>query len=235
MKIQVWSDYVCPFCYIGKRQLEEALKKSGYEQQVEVEYKSYLLDPSTPVDADEPIYGPLAAKYGTTIDKVKEMTQGVAARAEEVGLHYDFDIMKTANTKNAHRLAKWAATQGKGEEMNERLLKAHFLDGLAIGRVDVLAALAEEVGLNAEEAKEMLATDDYKEEMYADIEIARQLDVRGVPFFVVDNKYGIAGAQPQQLFDETIEKAAKEAGLQKKINIVGGKGAICEDGICDID
>ncbi|WP_042477036.1 DsbA family oxidoreductase [Bacillus ndiopicus] len=235
MIIQVWSDYVCPFCYIGKKQLEKALEVSGYTEQIEVQYKSFLLDPTTPVDSEESIYGPLAAKYNMSIEQTKAMTQNVAERAKEVGLQYDFDRMKTANTIKAHRLAKWAEEQGKGAEMNERLLQAHFLDGLAIGRADVLVALAEEVGLNGEQAKEMLAGDEYKEEMYSDIEIARQLGVRGVPFFVIDNKYGISGAQPQHLFEETVEKAAIEAGLQRKLNMVGGKGALCEDGICDIE
>ncbi|MEC1178002.1 DsbA family oxidoreductase [Metasolibacillus meyeri] len=235
MIIQVWSDYVCPFCYIGKKQLELAIEHSGYEGQIEVQYKSFLLDPSTPVDTEESIYGPLAAKYNMSIEKAKEMTQNVAARAKEVDLHYDFDRMKTANTIKAHRLAKWAEAQGKGAEINERLLQAHFLDGLAIGRIDVLVTLAEEVGLNGKEAKEMLEGDEYKEEMYSDIEIARQLDVRGVPFFVIDNKYGISGAQPQHLFEQTVEKAAVEAGLQRKLNMVGEQGSLCEDGVCDIE
>ncbi|MCT6926006.1 MAG: DsbA family oxidoreductase [Metasolibacillus sp.] len=235
MIIQVWSDYVCPFCYIGKKQLEQALETSGYAEQIEVQYKSFLLDPSTPVDTEESIYGPLAAKYNMSIEQTKAMTQNVAERAKEVGLHYDFDRMKTANTIKAHRLAKWAEEQGKGAEMNERLLQAHFLEGLAIGRMDVLITLAEEVGLNGEAAKEMLTSDEYKEEMYSDIEIARQLGVRGVPFFVIDNKYGISGAQPQHLFEETVAKAAEEAGLQRKLNIVGEQGALCEDGVCDIE
>lgn len=235
MIIQVWSDYVCPFCYIGKKQLEQALEVSGYGEQIEVQYKSYLLDQTTPVDAEESIYGPLAAKYNMSIEQTKAMTQNVVERAKEVGLNYDFDRMKTANTIKAHRLAKWAEEQGKGAEMNERLLQAHFLDGLAIGRTDVLVALAEEVGLSGEQAKGMLAGDEYKEEMYSDIEIARQLGVRGVPFFVIDNKYGISGAQPQHLFEQTVEKAAVEAGLQRKLNIVGGQGALCEDGVCDIE
>ncbi len=118
MKVEVWSDYVCPFCYIGKRQLEKALKDTGYEGQIEVEYKSFLLDPTTPIDADESVYSSLAKKFGVSVDEAKNMTKNVANRAKEVGLEYDFDIMKTANTVAAHRLAKWADTKGKGSEMS---------------------------------------------------------------------------------------------------------------------
>lgn len=234
MKIQVWSDYVCPFCYIGKKQLEKAIQDSGYVGQIDVEFKSFLLDPNTPVDMEDSIYNGLAKKYNMSLQEAKAMTQNVALRAKEVGLDYNFDDMKTANTIAAHRLTKWAEDNGKGAEMNERLLKAYFLEGQAIGRMDVLQALAQEVGLEGQAVEELLATDKYTAEVQQDIAVAQQLGVRGVPFFVVDNKYGISGAQPQQLFEQTIEKAAAEAGLKRKLNMVGDGGATCTDGVCDL-
>lgn len=216
MKVEVWSDYVCPFCYIGKRQLEKAIKDTGYEGQIEVEYKSFLLDPTTPIDADEPVISSLAKKYRMSEDEAKNMTNNVAIRAKEVGLNYDFDKMKTANTVAAHRLAKWAETKEKGHEMSERLLQAYFLEGEAIGKAEVLLKLVEEIGLDTEEAKGILNGNQFEDDVEKDIYTAQQLGVRGVPFFVFDNKYGISGAQPQGLFEQTIEKAASEAGLNPK-------------------
>ena len=215
MKIEVWSDYVCPFCYIGKKQLEIALDELGYGDKVEVEYKSYLLDPSTPVDTNSSVYEELQRKYQISLDEVKKMTENVSTRAKEVGLDYNFDDMKSANTVKAHRLAKWAETEGKGKEFTERVLKAYFLEGQAIGQTDVLLALVKEVGLSVEQAQQVIETDDFIVEVQQDISTAQNLGVRGVPFFVIDNKYGISGAQPQEVFEQTIEKAAQELGLQK--------------------
>ena len=215
MKIEVWSDYVCPFCYIGKKQLEISIDELGYGDKVEVEYKSYLLDPSTPVDTNSSVYEELQRKYQISLDEVKKMTANVATRAKEVGLDYNFDDMKSANTVKAHRLAKWAETEGKGKEFTERVLKAYFLEGQAIGQTDVLLALVKEVGLSVEQAQQVIEADDFIVEVQQDISTAQNLGVRGVPFFVIDNKYGISGAQPQEVFEQTIEKAAQELGLQK--------------------
>lgn len=234
MKIEVWSDYVCPFCYIGKRQLEEAIKNSGYEGQIDVEFKSFLLDPTTPIDTEESIYTSLARKYNMSEQEAKNMTTNVASRAKEVGLEYNFDDMKTANTTAAHRLAKLAAAQGKAEIYNERLMKAYFLEGEAIGRHDVLKRLAKEAELNMEAVEHVLESNQYEEAIEQDIYEAQQIGVRGVPFFVFNNKYGVSGAQPQLVFEQTIEQAASEAGLKKRINMIGQNGAICSDGQCEV-
>ena len=234
MKIEVWSDYVCPFCYIGKRQLEKAIKNSGYEGQINVEFKSFLLDPTTPIDTEESIYTSLARKYNMSEQEAKNMTTNVESRAKEVGLDYNFDDMKTANTTAAHRLAKLAATQGKAEIYNERLMKAYFLEGEAIGRHDVLKRLAKEVELNMEAVQHVLESNQYEEAIEQDIYEAQQIGVRGVPFFVFNNKYGMSGAQPQPLFEQTIEQAASEAGLKKKIEVIGQDAAICSDGQCEV-
>lgn len=233
MKIEVWSDYVCPFCYIGKRELERAIKTLGLEGKIEVKLKSFLLDPTTPEDSEESIYETLAKKYRTTEQEVKKMTQNVVNRAKEVGLDYDFDNMKNANTFASHRLVKWAEKNNKGEELSERLFQAYFLEGKHIGKKSILLELVEKVGLNKSEAEQILNSSSFKEEVEQDINKAMELGVRGVPFFVIDNKYGISGAQPQQVFKETLEKIAKEAGLIGKITMVG-EGQICTDESCDI-
>ncbi|MGN7477866.1 DsbA family oxidoreductase [Solibacillus silvestris] len=234
MKIEVWSDYVCPFCYIGKKQLEIALEQLGYGDGIEVEYKSYLLDPSTPVDTSSSVYEDLQQKYQISLEEVKKMTANVAARAKEVGLEYNFDNMKSANTVKAHRLAKWAETEGKGKEFTERVLKAYFLEGEAIGQTDVLLSLAKEVNLPAEKAQQIIDGNEFMGEVEQDIAVAQKLGVRGVPFFVIDNKYGISGAQPQEVFEQTIEKAAQEIGLRKPLKMQGSSGAACTDDSCEI-
>lgn len=234
MKIEVWSDYVCPFCYIGKRQLEQAIAASGYAGQIEVQFKSYLLDPTTPVNTESSVYEELQRKYNMSEQEVKGMTANVVARAKEVGLTYNFDTMKSANTVAAHRLTKWAEEKGKGPEFTERLLKAYFLEGAAIGKADVLVALAKEVGLDEQEALQVFHSTNYAAEVEQDIKEAQQLGVRGVPFFVLDNKYGISGAQPQEVFEQTIDKAASEAGLRKKLQMQGNAGLSCTDDSCDI-
>ena len=234
MKIEVWSDYVCPFCYIGKKQLEKAIKNSGYDGQIAVEFKSFLLDPTTPIDTEESIYTSLARKYNMSEQEVENMTKNVASRAKEVGLDYNFDDMKTANTTAAHRLAKLAAEQGKAEIYNERLMKAYFLEGEAIGRYDVLKRLAKEVELDMEAVQRVLESNQYEEAIEQDIYEAQQIGVRGVPFFVFNNKYGLSGAQSQPLFEQTIEQAASEFGLKKQIKVIAQDVAICSDGQCEV-
>lgn len=233
MKIEVWSDYVCPFCYIGKRQLEKAIKDSGYDGQIEVEYKSFLLDPTTPVDTKETVYSSLAKKYNVSEEQAKNMTMSVAERAKEVGLQYNFDIMKDANTYAAHRLAKWANNKGKGGEFSERVLQAYFLEGKKIGDYDELLELVGELGLNREEAKDVLVSNQFADAVERDIYEAQNLGVRGVPFFVIDQKYGISGAQPQELFEQTIVTAASEAGLKPKLKMIAEGSDICSDGECN--
>lgn len=235
MKIEIWSDYVCPFCYIGKRQLEKALQDTGFSEQTEVIFKSYQLDPNTPAISDESMYEALAKKFGSSIEAAKAQTVGVAGRAKEVGLDYDFDHMKPANTFKSHRLAKYAEAEGKAAEITERLLRAHFVEAKQIGSTEVLVELAVEVGLNRERVLDVLNSDKYASEVLADIQEASQLGVRGVPFFVLNRKYAISGAQPQELFEETIRKVAAEEGIQPTLKMVGAEGTgICEDGQCEL-
>lgn len=235
IEVEIWSDYVCPFCYIGKRQLEQAIAATGLTGKVDVKLKAYELDPTTPKDSMEPVHTVLARKYGTTPEKAKEMSQGVAARAAEVGLQYDVDGMLNQNTLDAHRLVKYAETVQKDGEFAERLMKAYFTEGQAIGQYDVLVKLALEVGLNLDDVRAVLAdTKMFNTDIEQDKAIAQQLQVRGVPFFVINKKYGIAGAQPQEVFNDTLREVAKEEGITPGLIQKGGNVDVCSDDGCSI-
>lgn len=213
MKIEVWSDFVCPFCYIGKRRLEEALEQAGFEGKAEVEFKAFELDPHSPKTSDKSMYEVLAEKYGSTVEAAKGMTAQVVEQAKSVGLDYNFDAMKPANTLDAHRLVKWASAQGKAAEANELLLHSYFIEGKEIGENDVLLDLIETLGLSREEANKVLTSDAYLTEVQADITRAGQIGVRGVPFFVLNDKYAISGAQPLEAFVSALNKVGEEEGI----------------------
>lgn len=235
MKIQVWSDFVCPFCYIGKRELENALKSTGFSDQIEVEFKSYQLDPTTPSDSDETVYSSLSRKHGMTEEQAKAQSMGIKQRAATVGLNYDFDNMSTANTFKAHRLAKYANTVGKEKELTERFLKGYFEEGKKIGQDSVLIELAAEVGITEAEVKSVLADEQFATDVLSDIELARQYGVQSVPFFVIDNKYAISGAQPEEVFEGAVKKAAEEAGIRPALKMMGTTDTgVCKDGSCEI-
>ncbi|WP_413527664.1 DsbA family protein [Marinilactibacillus psychrotolerans] len=233
MRIEVWSDYVCPFCYIGKRELEQAIRETGLAGKVSVEFKAYELDPTTSIEDDSPVKESLMKKKGMSESQVEGMFESVADRAKSVGLNYDFSKMKNANTKKAHRLAKFAESQGKGSDIDEALLSAHFTDNLALNDDEVLLSIAESVGLSQEEAQAVLSSDQYADEVAQDIEEARAIGVQGVPFFVLERKYAISGAQPQALFQETLQKVADEMGIKPGLQVLGDSDdGLCEDGSC---
>lgn len=223
MKIEIWSDYVCPFCYIGKRTLEQALKRSGYESQADISFKAYQLDPNTPVDSKVSTYESLAKKMGQTIEQAKEMTKGVAEHARTVGLEYNFEGMMEANTLAAHRLVKWAESLGKDAELTEQLLHAYFIEAKNVGNLEVLLGVAEKVGLSKEDAETTLASDRFTAEVQADIEEARQIGVQGVPFFVINRKYAISGAQPVEAFVDALIQIGEEEGIRPALKPLGRK------------
>lgn len=236
MKIEVWSDFVCPFCYIGKRRLEHALNKFPHRNQVEVVYKSFELDPYSETNYDELIHESLAKKYGVSEEEAKRMNESVIAQAKTVGLNYNFDSMTPTNTFRAHRLAKFAEKQGKLAEMTERLLQAHFLESKRIDEVDVLASLAEEVGLLRNEAIEVVSGDLFAELVREDEREAQTIGVRGVPFFVINQKYAISGAQPEQVFMNALEKVWEEENQKSPLQTLATdeSGANCSADGCEI-
>jgi len=232
MKIEIWSDVVCPFCYIGKRKLEKALDKFPLKDQVEIEWKSFQLNPEEKTNPSINTLEHLAQSKGWSMDQTKEITSNVVEMAKEHGLEFDFEKAKVANTKNAHRLIDFAKKQGKGGEMKERLLKAYFSDGENVDDPNTLIKLGAEIGLNESEIKSMLASNQFDDAVDQDIYESRLIGVRGVPFFVLDRKFGISGAQPDEVFEETLEKAWSE--FAKNNPVLEIKTA--ENGeSCDID
>lgn len=236
MKVEIWSDVMCPFCYIGKRHYETALKQFPDAEHIEVEWKSFQLDP-TLVKSGKPIstYEYLASRKGVTIDVAREMTSGVATAARTAGLNINFDKAIIANTRDAHRMIHFAQSQGKGNEIEERLFEAHFIEGLDVSSIDVLAELAKGIGLDKKKALNVLTSDAYLDEVNDDIRAAQQIGVRGVPFFVFDRKYAVSGAQPASAFLQTLEKSFAEwrekNPLPKFTEL--GNGASCSADGCD--
>ena len=210
MKIEVWSDFVCPFCYIGKRHLEKALEQFPHRDEVTVEFKSYQLDSEVEYDPETNFYDTFSKLKGMPLDQVKEMNEQVRQIAAQVGLTYHFDTMKYANTFDAHRVAQFAEEQGKGKEITERFLHAYFTESELLSDHETLIKLANEVGLEKEVVKEVLEQNKYSQEVQNDIELARQIGVQGVPFFVFDQKYAVSGAQPIETFQQALEQTWKE-------------------------
>ena len=210
MKIEVWSDFMCPFCYIGKRRLEIALNKFEYKDEVELIFKSFELDPTFKKKVDENIHELIAKKYGISVEQAKTSNDQIVAQAKDIGLNYNFDDLIPTNTFDAHRLSHYAKTEGKMNELSERILKAYFIDGLNISDHGVLASLASEVGLDSDKSLEILKSDQYGSEVRKDEERAAQLRISGVPYFVFNNKYAVSGAQPPELFLDVLKKVKKE-------------------------
>jgi predicted DsbA family dithiol-disulfide isomerase len=232
MKVDIWSDVVCPFCYIGKRRLEEALAGFAHGDDVEVVWHSFQLDPSAPAIAEGRTVDKLAAKYGMTLEQAVAAQESLAATAATVGLEFNWQETKSGNTFDAHRLIHFAATQGRADDMKERLLRAFFTEGEQIGDRDVLVRLACEVGLDKDAVLTMLADGRHGDDVQADIAQAQAYGIRGVPFFVIDGKYGISGAQPTTVFAQALDQAWAEAHPLQMVHTDGG-GA-CEGDGCAI-
>ncbi|WP_110113125.1 DsbA family oxidoreductase [Bacillus sp. CGMCC 1.16541] len=234
MKIEIWSDYACPFCYIGKRRLEEALSQFPHKEDVEVVFKAFELDPNAPRDTDLTIHELLAKKYGTSVEEAKKMSESVGAQATSVGLDFKFDTVVPTNTLDAHRLAKFSETKGKEKETTERLLRAYFTESKHIGDRETLADLAVEAGLNRNEVLDLLNSDAFTEEVRVDESEAQAIGVQGVPFFVVNRKYAISGAQPADVFAGALQKVWEEEKAESVLQPLGEQGTTCTDEQCDI-
>ena len=236
MKIEVWSDYVCPFCYIGKRRLELALDQFPYKDQVEVEFKSFELDPNSPKNIGQNIHEVLAQKYGMSVEKAKEANQGVGQQAATVGLTFNFDEMKPTNTFDAHRLAKYAKTQGKEAVLSEKLLHAYFTESKHIGEFETLADIAESAGLERQEVLNILNDKNkFAIDVRQDESLAQQYGVRGVPYFVINQKYAISGAQPSETFMGALQKVWEEESPRPVLQDLSTEDDVsCADGNCVI-
>ncbi|NEM06803.1 DsbA family protein [Geodermatophilus normandii] len=211
MRIEVWSDVVCPWCYIGKRRLETALERFPHRDQAEVVWRSFQLDPSVPEGETHPTLPALAAEYGRPVEDMRAMMRHVEETAAGEGLSYDLANGVSGNTLLAHELTHLAAAHGLQDAMEERLFRAYFEEGRSVFDVDPLAALAVEVGLEEAEVRAALADSRFCPAVLSDIATAQALGATGVPFFVVDRKYGASGAQPAELLLQVLERAWADA------------------------
>lgn len=208
LQVDVWSDVQCPWCYIGKRKFERGVDLYGGA--VAVTYHSFELAPDSPVDVDITHLDYLSAKFGMDSAQVRAMLDRVTGIAAEVGLPYDFDSVQQTNTRTAHELLHLAKDHGVQEPMKERLMRAYFTEGRHIGHVDDLVALAAEVGLDPAETRAALADGRYAAAVDADVEQARAYGITGVPFYVIDGRYGVSGAQPPEAFAQALAQAAAD-------------------------
>jgi predicted DsbA family dithiol-disulfide isomerase len=211
MNIEIWSDVVCPWCYIGKRRLESALKRFPHRDEVEILWRSFELDADAPRNFDGTADERIAKKYGMSLAQAATSHERVTTLAAKEGLEYHFEYSQYGNTFDAHRLIHFAKTKGLQGEMKERLMKAYFTEGEAISDIDTLVKLAVELGMNSDEVRAVLEGDSYASEVRADEELAIKFGIQGVPFFVINRKYGISGAQPVEAFLETLERAREES------------------------
>jgi protein disulfide-isomerase len=211
MKVEIWSDIMCPFCYIGKRHFELALKELDFANELEIEWKSFQLDPTIP-KMENPVnaYQYLADAKGISFEKSKTMHDNVVVSAQRVGLTYNFDKAIVANSFDAHRLIQLAKTVGKGDLAEEALFLAYFTEGIDMANIDSLKSIGLEIGLTESELNRVLDTDEYSYDVNQDIQEGQNLGLRGVPFFVIDRKFGISGAQPVEIFVETLKKAKSD-------------------------
>jgi predicted DsbA family dithiol-disulfide isomerase len=239
MKIEIWSDVVCPWCYIGKKRLESALSEFEHAEAVQIVWRSFELDPHAPSDSAQPVDEMLASKYGVSLERARAMNAQVTELAAAEGVEFRLDEAKRANTFDAHRLIHLAAAHGLQQQAKERLLAAYFSEGRPVGDQETLVELAEEIGLEREQAVAALAGESFAQEVRADERRAQELGATGVPFFVFDGRYGVSGAQSPDVFRQVLEKTWAEA---RPVTILGngagsdgpGGDASCENGSCEI-
>jgi len=218
MKVEIWSDVVCPFCYLGKRKFEKAMDQFPFKDKVEVIWHSFQLDPLIQHTPGMNIHEYLAGRKAITVENAKEMHSRMAERVKEFDLLYDFDKIVPANTFHAHRLIQYAKSMGVQDAAEERLFHAYFTEGKDIGDLNVLAQLAEEIGLNKETTKDILESTKFTDEVKHDLYEAHTIGVTGVPYFVFHDKYAISGAQASEMFLGALNRTWKET--QESHNIV---------------
>jgi predicted DsbA family dithiol-disulfide isomerase len=207
MKIEIWSDVMCPFCYIGKRRLEKSLQDFKDRDSIEIEWKSYQLNPDMVTDTNVRMDEYLATHKGMTVEQAQQLHHQVSQMAAAEGLTYNMDKAVVANSFKAHVLAHFAKAAGKQDDVEELLFKSHFTDGKNIDDIEVLKSIAETAGLDKEQFEHIVRDGVLDDEVKMDIHEAQQIGVRGVPFFVFNRKYAISGAQPIEAFTQTLEKS----------------------------
>jgi predicted DsbA family dithiol-disulfide isomerase len=233
MKVEIWSDVVCPWCYIGKRRFEQALAGFPHRDEVEVVWRAFELDPSAPSERIGDYAEHLAAKYGVPLVQAQQMIENMTRVAAQDGLEFRFDTARPGNTFDAHRLLHLAAEQGDQDAVKERLLRATFTEGEPIGDTETLVRLAAEAGVDADEARAVLVSDRYAAEVRGDEQQARAYGITGVPFFVVDGRYGVSGAQPAEALGQVLAQAWAERSPLQMV-AAGGHAPGCDGDTCAV-
>lgn len=231
LKIQIWSDIMCPYCYIGKRRIEGAIAKFGHQDAIEIEWKSFQLDSSFKASADDNIYDHLAEKYRKDRDWAVEMVDNMTQNAKNSGLDFQLGKAILANSYKAHRLLHLAKKHNVGDELKELLFKAYMTEGKNVDDTDTLIALGVAVGMEKGLVGGVLNSDAYGQEVKNDIAMAQQIGVQGVPFFVFDNKYAVSGAQHEETFVKTLEKVWEEGSFGPQLTVLNAN----EGDSCGID
>ena len=237
MKVEIWSDVVCPWCYIGKRRFESALARFEHRDQLEVTWRSFELNPHATTEEQGGLAERLATKYGMTLEQANAANARVTTAAAGEGLEFRLDVARPGNTFDAHRLIHLAKERGVQVQAKERLMAAYFTEGRRIGDRETLVELMAEVGVGASEAREALEGDAYVPEVRADEREAAELGITGVPFFVLDRRYGVSGAQPPELMLQALQQAWNEAHpvtLVTPAAPAANEESSCEDGSCAI-
>jgi predicted DsbA family dithiol-disulfide isomerase len=225
LTIDIWSDIACPWCYVGKRRLEAALADFPERASVEIKWHAFELNPAAPRLSNEGPYAErLAKKYGMSVRDAEARIGQLTELARKEGLAFDFEHIRPGNTFDAHRVVHLGAVRGREGAVKERLLQGYLCEGAAIGDCDVLVRLGEDAGLDPEEVRATLASNDFADEVRADEAQARELGISGVPFFVLGGRYAVSGAQPAELFSKALARAHAEL-LQQPAEY--GEGAAC--------
>jgi predicted DsbA family dithiol-disulfide isomerase len=233
MKVEIWSDIACPWCYIGRVRFEKALAQFPHRDQVEVIWRSYELDPYAPREATHTVNEGLAKKYGVSVEEAETMVARTARVGAQEGLELRFDRVQPVRTFDAHRLLHLAAKHGVQGKLSERLHKAHFTDGENVADHETLVRLGAEVGLDADEVRQMLASDAHAGDVRADIQRGMAFGCQGVPYFVIDERYAVSGAQMPDVFLGALHRAWADS--HPAVQVIGGESdAACDDAGCAI-
>ncbi len=232
VRIDIWSDIVCPYCSIGKARFEQALADFPHRDEVEVAWHSFELDRHAEPVSAATLPEMIAAKYGVSHEQAEAQHVGLEHAAAEVGLTFAWREARPGNTHDAHRLTHLAADHGLQAETVDRLMRAYFSEGQAIGDRDTLVRLAGEVGLDEGEVRAMLGSDDYGNHVRSDQATAKMIGIEGVPFFVLDRKFGVSGAQPVEVFSEALAQAWDRRGEEAQQREAAGCGGDCGNGSC---
>ncbi|MBN2540434.1 MAG: DsbA family oxidoreductase [Bacilli bacterium] len=233
IKVELWSDFGCPFCYIGKTRFDNALSKFSHKDQVEVIYKAYQLNPNAPKEMKGDAATAFAMSHNMSPEQAKQRFKMFTDNAKTVGLEYNYDIIQMTNTFDAHRIAKYANTVGLEPQVTARFMKAYFTEGFNLADPVTLLALSKEAGLDEAGVRAVLESDQFASEVKTQIAESRQVGVQGVPFFVLDRKYGVSGAQAEEYFTQVLEYMWNEH--QQLESIDGGEsGHVCNDESCEM-